>query len=753
VQLGTAYVASELTRPGTQPVPGYRLLARVGIGGSGEVWSAEGPGGFYVALKFIRLAQGLGDDELRTLHILRSIRHPNLLSTFGAWRAGDFLVIGTELADQTLWDRFGEAIDDDLPGIPRAELVEALGEAAKGLDYLNEPRHVIDGQGGVRIQHRDFRPQHIMLVGGGVKVADFGMAMLVDQGVASPARGRWAHAYTSPEVFGKQVSAHSDQYSLAVTYCHLATSRLPYPGDAETIRAAQLLGPPDLAMLPSPERPIVARALALDPSERWPSCRAFIEALARSEAGRGPATIVPLAPTTPKGDPEAVSAGESSPTRPVPRRVRPALVAAAVILASTALALRAGYLVPRSAASPRPVRVPPQTQAVAATHEPPTLHRLSLRPPLPPEPEAAPAPPESASPGPEASKAPTGPPVIWETIFGPPGPDPSPISDAPALAPPLDARVEEPKAAPPAEPLPAVNAEEEAPRETKIALELPERVDVVSGRRASLPIRVARDGIAGSVEVRFEGLPQGVAIAGFTIPAGVEVAEAEVEAGSGRAPTEATIRVVGSASTTRAEATTRLAVRPLPAPVHRLRGNDLLARGEYTRAIAAYDEALRADPDDEVALVSQGSAYFKVGDYDRAIAVLSEAIRLCPDDPVALNNRGLAYRSKGDCPKAVADYTEAIRLRPADPIARFNRGLAHTHLGDLAPAIADLDEAIRLDPRYARAYQARGDAHARKGDLARARADHAEAARLDPRAATRPDDARDPQAHHQIRGG
>src|SRR5262249_3560431 len=81
------------------------------------------------------------------------------------------------------------------------------------------------------------------------------------------------------------------QYSLAVTYCLLRGGRLPFTGGPAALVAGHLHRPPDLSMLPQRERPVVARALAKEPSKRWPNCRAFVAAL-RAELGE-PATISP----------------------------------------------------------------------------------------------------------------------------------------------------------------------------------------------------------------------------------------------------------------------------------------------------------------------------------------------------------------------------------------------------------------------------------------------------------------------------
>jgi WD40 repeat protein len=94
-------------------------------------------------------------------------------------------------------------------------------------------------------------------------------------------------AYLPPEAFAGQSAVQSDQYSLAVTYCHLRGGRLPFTGTAAQVLAGHLHQAADLTMVPEYERPILARALAKKPRERWPNCRAFVQALA--ECNRDPA--------------------------------------------------------------------------------------------------------------------------------------------------------------------------------------------------------------------------------------------------------------------------------------------------------------------------------------------------------------------------------------------------------------------------------------------------------------------------------
>src|SRR5262249_37533627 len=153
------------------------------------------------------------------------------------------LILGMELADSTLFDHLRQSVEGQhLDGIPLPELLRHMGDAARGLDYLN-------AQG---VQHRDVKPHNLMLVGGGVKVGDFGLAKLLQKTLAS-ASGSMTPAYASPESCSNRVSRWSDQYSLGVTYCQLRGNRVPFEGTVAATITGHLMHPPNLEMIPGAE--------------------------------------------------------------------------------------------------------------------------------------------------------------------------------------------------------------------------------------------------------------------------------------------------------------------------------------------------------------------------------------------------------------------------------------------------------------------------------------------------------------------
>ena len=163
---------------------------------------------------------------------------------------------------------------------------------------------------------------------------------------------------------------------------------------------------------------------------------------------------------------------------------------------------------------------------------------------------------------------------------------------------------------------------------------------------------------------------------------------------------------------------------------------------------------------------NRGHAWYAKGEYDKAIADYDEAIRLDPKYAMAYNNRGLAWYAKQEYDKAIADYDKAIDLDPKKPWrtttaatpgtpsrSTTRRSPTTTRRSTSTPrtpgvqqprprlvrqeeydkAIADYDQAIRLDPKYAMAYNNRGHAWYAKEEYDKAIADYDKAIELDPK--------------------
>lgn len=263
---------SPLTCKPTELVAGYAVKERIGVGGYGEVWKAEAPGGLTKAIKFI---YGCHDDrravdELKALSRVKEVRHPFLLSLERIEVVDGQLIIVTELADLSLKDRYDQCRQENLPGVPRHELLVYLRDAADALDYMSEHHS---------LQHMDIKPENLLIVGGRVKVADFGLVKDVQNTTVS-LMGGLTPIYAPPEVFDGRPSLHSDQYSLAIVYQEMLTGELPFPGKtAPQLVTQHMHDVPRLDSLPACEQATIARALAKDPEQRFASCREMIEAL------------------------------------------------------------------------------------------------------------------------------------------------------------------------------------------------------------------------------------------------------------------------------------------------------------------------------------------------------------------------------------------------------------------------------------------------------------------------------------------
>ncbi|MCP2731674.1 protein kinase family protein, partial [Limnofasciculus baicalensis] len=162
------------------------------------------------------------------------------------------------------------------------------------------------------------------------------------------------------------------------------------------------------------------------------------------------------------------------------------------------------------------------------------------------------------------------------------------------------------------------------------------------------------------------------------------------------------------------------------------RGIAKLKSQDLPGAIGEFNQSIRLNPRNTLALGNRGNAHFDLGEYKIAIEDYSKMIEMEPNNIGAYYNRGLARYELGDWQGTVEDLNQLLRLQPEDRDAYYKRGIAYYQLGNYKLAIADLDRVIKLDPNYSKAYASRGLARSAAGDFQGGMADYTKAIELDP---------------------
>lgn len=153
--------------------------------------------------------------------------------------------------------------------------------------------------------------------------------------------------------------------------------------------------------------------------------------------------------------------------------------------------------------------------------------------------------------------------------------------------------------------------------------------------------------------------------------------------------------------------------------------------GDYERALAAYDEALRLTSDDGEIYQHRAEANLELDRYAEAVADATQALRLDPDDADAYRVRAAALLAQQKFQAAIDDCDRALRAGK-NGYAYQVRGQAQGALGDWRAALADFRLAIRYSDEPAEAYLDRAEAYEQLGMPHEARADREKAYRLDP---------------------
>lgn len=347
---------------------GYTIVRLLGSGGMGEVYLAQHPRlPRQDALKILP-ATVSADSEYRQrfnreADIAATLWHPHIVGVHDRgeydgqiWISMDY-VEGTDAA-HLLADRQG----DGMPAQQVADIVTAVAEA---LDYAHE-RHLL---------HRDVKPANILLARPGAKderilLADFGIARRDDDISALTATNMTVGtvSYAAPEqLMARDLDGRADQYALAATAFHLLTGEPPFAhsNPAVVISAHLSAEPPTVAEYRpdlSGADPVLARALAKDPADRFERCTDFARALSHrldGATGKDPSDVTRLS-----GSPAARPDERSRPAWLRPAVLVPGVLA---VLLVAAIGVAAMEFLRADSERPPTARPSPTTPTTAAS--------------------------------------------------------------------------------------------------------------------------------------------------------------------------------------------------------------------------------------------------------------------------------------------------------------------------------------------------------------------------------------------------
>jgi serine/threonine protein kinase, bacterial len=261
---------------------GFTILRVLGAGGMGTVYLAAHPRlPRQDALKVLP-AQWTADPQyrarfLREAELTASLSHPNILGVHDRGEYDDQLWISMDYVGGTDASKLVREHHPD--GLPVDEALQIITAVASALDYAHQRG----------LLHRDVKPANILLDPEDQRIylADFGIARLIDDpsGLTATNMAVGTMAYAAPEQLrGEPLDGRTDQYSLACTAFDLLTGSPPYvDSNAAVVITKHVAAPipslserrPELAALD----PVLARAMAKVPGDRYPSCRDFAREL------------------------------------------------------------------------------------------------------------------------------------------------------------------------------------------------------------------------------------------------------------------------------------------------------------------------------------------------------------------------------------------------------------------------------------------------------------------------------------------
>ncbi|MBG0855966.1 serine/threonine-protein kinase [Streptomyces spinoverrucosus] len=242
----------------------YEVRGRLGAGGMGEVYLAEGRGGLRLAVKVVRAEHA--EDRTFRARFRQEVRAAQTVGGAGTYTAR---VVDADTEAERPWmatefvdgPNLRDAVLDHGPLPEDAVLVLAAA--------LGEALGAIHGKGMV---HRDLKPSNILLAQDGPRVIDFGIVRALEAtSLTRTGTIVGSVGYVSPEQIrnGAEVGPASDVFSLGAVLAYAASGREPFGEGQDSVILLRILTRDfDLSQVPKRVLPLVESCLRAEPEER-----------------------------------------------------------------------------------------------------------------------------------------------------------------------------------------------------------------------------------------------------------------------------------------------------------------------------------------------------------------------------------------------------------------------------------------------------------------------------------------------------
>ena len=280
----------------------YTLVAKLATGGMAEIFLArlQGAGGFEKLVCIKRILPHLAKDQqltsmfLAEANIAAQISHPNVCQVFELGEIDGRYFIAMEYLEGVPLACFRRR--DLYPGAIDPRLVAGLGiQACEGLHFAHNLKKA-DGT-PFEVVHRDVSSNNLFATTNGiVKVLDFGIAKIQDTASVKTSTGsmKGTYAYMAPEQLrGERLDRRTDVFAMGIVLWELFGRKHLFKRETDflTFQAITTEHIPDVCEI-RPDVPpalgdVIAKALARNREDRWPTARALGEALAQAVAPLG----------------------------------------------------------------------------------------------------------------------------------------------------------------------------------------------------------------------------------------------------------------------------------------------------------------------------------------------------------------------------------------------------------------------------------------------------------------------------------